>query len=215
MADTGNDRVQEFTRTGGYVAKFGSGGSGAGQFSEDKGVAVSSSGGIYVTDQNNNRVQEWARSSWLPTLAEGALKSGTTTYAYEAVEEEGQTVIEPTEALAPTPSEVSCGTKLEELKEVKSKGCRALTFKYAKETTASGESESKWGKYKGHLEQVDFMAYNPAAGGEKMEEKAVAEYTYDSKGRLRAEWDPRIESTACGGSCPALRRPTGMTLKVT
>ena len=39
---------------------------------------------------------------------------------------------------------------------------------------------------------VSFTAYNPAAGFEKMETKPVAEYAYDSKGRLRAEWDPRI-----------------------
>jgi DNA-binding beta-propeller fold protein YncE len=192
VTDAGNDRVQEFSPAGKFIAKFGSPGSGAGQFSEPTGVAVGVSGIVYVTDYNNNRVQEWTRPSWLPSLAEGSLKSGTTAYAYEAVEEEGETVIEPTEALAPTPAGVSCGTKLAELKELKSKGCRALTFKYATATTASGESQSEWGAYKGHLEKVYFTAYNPAAGSEKMEEKAVAEYSYDKQGRLRAEWDPRI-----------------------
>ena len=84
MADTDNDRVEEFTTAGAYVTKFGSAGSGTGQFSEDKGVAISSSGGIYVTDENNNRVQEWSRSTWWPTSAKGSL-SKSTTYLYQSV----------------------------------------------------------------------------------------------------------------------------------
>ena len=38
---------------------FGSGGSGNGQFSGPRGVAVNSSGTAYVADTANNRVQEW------------------------------------------------------------------------------------------------------------------------------------------------------------
>jgi len=37
---------------------------------------------------------------------------------------------------------------------------------------------------------VSLKAYNPST--KVMEEKTVAEYLYDVKGRLRAEWDPRI-----------------------
>ncbi len=186
--DTGNDRVQEFTAAGKFVVQFGTAGSGNGQFSEPKGVAVNSSGGVYVADTANNRVQEWSRPTWLPTLAEGALKSVTTSYGYGPVEEEGKTVVLPTEALAAAPAGVECGTKPSELK----KGCRALTFVYSTEKTASGENPTEWGQYKGRLSKVVFHAYNPAKGAEKMEEKTVAEYSYDSKGRLRAEWDPRI-----------------------
>ena len=188
VADTGNNRVQEFSPAGKLIVKFGTAGSGNGQFSEPKGVAVSSSGGVYVTDDNNNRVEEWSRPAWLPTLAEGAMKAATTTYGYGPVETEGKTVVEPTEALAPQPAGVECGTKPSELK----KGCRALTFNYSTETTASGENPTQWGQYKGRLTKIAFHVYNPAKGAEKMEEKAVAEYAYDSKGRLRAEWDPRI-----------------------
>jgi YD repeat-containing protein len=187
VADTGNNRVQEFSAAGKLIAKFGSGGVGAGQFSEPRDVTVNSSGGIYVTDENNNRVEEWTRPSWLPTLAEGPVKSGTTTYAYEPVEEEGKTVIEPSEALAPPPAGVTCGTKPAELK----KGCRALTFEYAKETTATGEGQSQWKDYKGHLKRVEFHAWDPSKAA-MTKEVFVAQYAYDAKGRLRAEWDPRI-----------------------
>ncbi len=189
VADTGNNRVQEFTPAGKAITKFGSAGSAGGQFNEPKGVAVSSSGGIYIADYANNRVQEWMRPTWMPTVAEGRLSSGTTTYAYQAAEVEGKTVIEPTEALAPTPAGVSCSTKLDENSE---RGCRALTFKYdTKETTAAGESPGQWGNYLGHLERVYFHGWDPSKGA-MSEPIAVAQYEYDSKGRLRAEWDPRI-----------------------
>jgi RHS repeat-associated protein len=98
------------------------------------------------------------------------------------------TVIEPTQALAPEPAGVSCAWK-EKPTEMKP-GCRALEFKYASETTAKGEAESEWGEYRRRLTKVLAVAYNPST--KIMEEKAVAEYSYDKLGRLRAEWDPRI-----------------------
>ena len=157
VTDAGNNRVQEFTTSGTYVTKFGATGAGKGQFNAPTGVAASVAGGIYVVDDNNSRVQEWTRPTWMPTLAEGTLASGNTTYAYKAVEVEGETVIEPTEALAPVPSGVTCGTKPEELK----KGCRALTFEYASATSATGEGPSGWGNYKGHLSASNFTAGTP------------------------------------------------------
>ena len=190
-AETYNDRVQELSTSGTFIAKFGSAGSGSGQFSSPIGVAVSSSGGIYVADYSNARVQEWTRPSWLPVVAEGPSKNITSAYEYKAVEEEGQQVIEPTEALASQPAGVTCG-KPGELKPAElKKGCRALTFEYAKETTAKGEGPSEWGNYNGHLEYVEFHAWNPSTGAMSKEE-LVAKYSYDKQGRLRGEWDPRI-----------------------
>jgi DNA-binding beta-propeller fold protein YncE len=187
ITEVGGNRVQELTSAGAFVTKFGSAGSGAGEFAEPMGVVVSSTGTIYVTDYSNGRVQDWVRSAWWPTSAKGAL-SVETTYSYEPVEgSTGATSMQPYEVLAPAPKGVSCGTKIEELKD----GCRALTFKYATETTAKGENESEWGEYKGHLSQVVFHGYNPSS--KAMEEKPVAQYSYDKQGRLRAEWDPRLE----------------------
>jgi YD repeat-containing protein len=190
VTDAGNNRIQEFNSSGGLIAKFGTAGSAAGQLSEPTGVAVNASGAIYVTDYNNARVEEWMRSSWLPTISEGTLTtSGTTADSYAPVEvEEGKTVILPTETSAPAPVGVTCGAKPTELK----KGCRALLFEYANKTLSSlGEAPGEWGEYRGRLMTILFAAYNPATG--KMEEKAVAKYAYDKQGRLRAEWDPRIE----------------------
>ena len=208
VADTGNNRVQEFTSAGKFITKFGSAGSGNGQFSEPKGIAVSALGGIYVTDTNNNRVQEWMRSVWLLKDTEGPLKNITAAYAYAPVKEEGETEIEPTEELAPAPSGVECVGKSGEV-EVKylKKGCRALTLEYP-ETTTAGEKETQWGNYAGHLAKVYFHAWDPSKGA--MSEPVVAQYAYDAKGRLRAEWDPRIEtSTACGKTCSALKATYG------
>jgi DNA-binding beta-propeller fold protein YncE len=213
VSEIENDRVQELTAAGAFVTKFGSAGSGNGQFAQPMGVAASSSGGIYVTDYENARVQEWTRPMWMPTLIEGTPESGgSTAYAYKPVEEEGRTVIEPTEVLAPTPSGVTCvGAHGEvEVKYLK-KGCRALTFEYALTTKESiGEKESEWGKYAGRLEKVSLVAYNPATKEIKESGIPVAEYAYDKQGRLRAEWDPRIEtSTACGKTCSALKTTYG------
>jgi DNA-binding beta-propeller fold protein YncE len=203
VTEVGGNRVQEITTSGVFVTKFGSAGSGTGQFARPMGVVVSSSEEIYVTDFENARIQEWGRQTWWPTSAKGSLSKGAT-FLYQAVAGAEGTTIQPSEVLSPTPTGISCGTKPEELKEEKDKGCRALTFKYATATTTKGEGESEWGEYKGRLGQVIFHAYNTTT--KTMEEKAVAQYTYDGRGRLRAEWDPRIEaSTSCGKSCPALK----------
>jgi YD repeat-containing protein len=187
VTDSANNRVQEFSPSGVMIAKFGTAGSGAGQLSDPTGVVVSPSGGVYVTDFSNHRVEEWSRPTWLPTLSENSSKNILTGYGYEAVEVEGKTVIDPIEALAPPPSKVTCGTKISELK----KGCRALSFVYdTGATTATGVNPGQWGDYKGHLEQVRFHGWDPKTGA--MSEPVVAEYEYDSKGRLRTEWDPRI-----------------------
>jgi DNA-binding beta-propeller fold protein YncE len=58
--DPGNHRVQEFTTAGVFVTKWGSLGSGNGQFRYPQGAAVDASGNIFVVDFLNNRVQKFA-----------------------------------------------------------------------------------------------------------------------------------------------------------
>lgn len=203
VADSGNTRVEVFSASGTFLAKFGSSGTGPQQFTAPTGVAISQTG-IYVADANSNRVEEWAHPSWLPTLAEGALPSEKISYSYEAVETPEGTLIEPIEALAPPPAGVSCGTKVSELK----KGCQALTFSYATSTTATGENRGQWGDFKNRLSKIVFHGYNKKI--EAMEEVAVAQYEWDTQGRLRTEWDPRVEhSSDCGGECSALKTAYG------
>ncbi|HXB63485.1 MAG TPA: 6-bladed beta-propeller [Solirubrobacteraceae bacterium] len=183
VVDSGNHRVQEFAPGRVFITKFGSSGTGQGQFTTPQGVAVSSSGRIYVVDNGSNLVNEWARPSWFPVESGGPLASTSTTYTYTAVEEEEKVVAEPKEALAPIPAGVSSCTPLVA-------GCRALTFEYAKETIATGENPTEWGSYKGHLEKVWFHGYSTAL--KEVTKVEVARYEYDSKGRLRSEWDPRL-----------------------
>ncbi len=185
VTDAGNSRVQEITSSGAFLTAFGSGGTGEGQFKFSGGIALAANSGIYVVDDDNNRVEEWMRSKWWPTSAKGSLAAHTT-YTYEAVKGPEGTSIEPNEVIQPAPSGVTCGTKVQELKN----GCRALTFTYSSATTATGEGPGQWGEYQGRLSQVVFHAYNPSS--KAMEEKPVAHYSYDKLGRLRAEWDPRI-----------------------
>jgi len=133
-------------------------------------------------------------SPWLASSSEGALSKQNgekTVTTWESLEVEGVRIDEPRLALAPTPAGVTCSTEAIKASEL-SKGCRGLLFAYATSTTASGEAPGEWGAYDGRLKQVLFAAYNPAT--KAMEEKLVAEYSYDKQGRLRAEWDPRTAS---------------------
>ena len=118
---------------------------------------------------------------WMPSSVEGS--SGTNVTLYKFKVEGG--VIEPEEELAPVPAGISCGKEISELKE----GCRALKFEYATETKAKGEKASEWNEFAGHLSKVKYIAWNTSKA---KTESVVAEYAYDSKGRLRAEWNPAV-----------------------
>ena len=57
VADTGNNRVAVFSQDGQLVRTIGSQGSGPGEFSGPRGVAISPDGELYVSDQRNGRIQ--------------------------------------------------------------------------------------------------------------------------------------------------------------
>jgi streptogramin lyase len=119
---------------------------------------------------------------WVPTKQEGVVATDTVSYTYETTEVSGKKVTRPIEALAAVPPKVSCAPKMEP-------GCRALKFKYGKYDEAFGENSLEWGEYPGRLAKVSYEAYNPAT--KAMAATTIAAYEYDTKGRLRAEWDPR------------------------
>jgi hypothetical protein len=56
---TGGGRVQKFTNSGVFITSWGSVGSGYGQFDGAYGVAVDTSGNVYVIDRNNHRVERF------------------------------------------------------------------------------------------------------------------------------------------------------------
>ncbi len=64
VTDTGNDRVEEFLPSGTYVAKFGSGGTGAEGFAGPAGLSVDAGGDLYIADSSNNRIDVWSRPEW-------------------------------------------------------------------------------------------------------------------------------------------------------
>ncbi|MGN6257431.1 MAG: hypothetical protein ACTHN3_06740, partial [Solirubrobacterales bacterium] len=60
VADTGNNRIEEFTSKGSFVGAFGSSGTGPGQLSTPTGLAaVDGTGDLYVADTGNDRVELW------------------------------------------------------------------------------------------------------------------------------------------------------------
>ncbi len=187
VSDLGNNRIQTFNTAGTFQSTFGTKGTGQNEFNEPRGIAITSEGVEYIVDTANNRVVSWTRPTWMGTIAEGPAESTAQTFSYKAVTIAGKAVIEPSEELGAKPAGVSCPAEASKAE----KGCRELTFKYAETTTATGESPSQWGEYAGRLAKVSFTAYNPATKA-MMVEQPVAQYAFDSQGRLRAEWDPRI-----------------------
>jgi len=121
-------------------------------------------------------------SVWVPTLREGPAGTNATKVTYQTV----AGITEPVKEIAAVPAGVkSCSPTLE-------KGCRALEFVYASKTTATGGGQSEWGDYTGRLKEVLFIAWQPGGAETKT---ALAQYSYDQEGRLRAEWNPTISPT--------------------
>ena len=61
VTDGGNDRVQEFSTAGAFIAQVGWKGSEAGQLNEPRDLAIDSKGDVWVTDYSNNRLEEWSK----------------------------------------------------------------------------------------------------------------------------------------------------------
>ena len=59
VVESGNHRVQRFTKTGEHLACFGSLGSGSGELSRPWGICLDEGGNVYVADWGNGRVQKF------------------------------------------------------------------------------------------------------------------------------------------------------------
>ncbi len=59
VADLDNDRIQKFDANGTFLLKWGTNGSGNGQFNKPYGVAIDSLNNIYVADKDNDRIQKF------------------------------------------------------------------------------------------------------------------------------------------------------------
>jgi sugar lactone lactonase YvrE len=58
VVDSGNNRIQKFTKDGKFLAKFGKGGSGDGEFNQPWGITLDNDGNIWVADWKNHRAQK-------------------------------------------------------------------------------------------------------------------------------------------------------------
>jgi RHS repeat-associated protein len=86
-------------------------------------------------------------------------------------------VIAPTSAVSSATCEATPATA----------GCRMLQFVYATSTTATA---SVFGDYNGQVKQI--KEWTTAPGASAATATVVAQYSYDTSGRLREEWDPRV-----------------------
>jgi RHS repeat-associated protein len=135
-----------------------------------------------------------------PTAVTTPGSGQSTSVSWQTVTVGGVEVIRPTQVLAPVPAGVSCATLV--------RGCRALSFTYATATTATGTSPAQWGDYLGRLTQVSFTAWDPDASPAAMRTTTLARYSYDTNGRLRAQWDPRLDWTDTSTTPPTTRHLT-------
>lgn len=82
--------------------------------------------------------------------------------------------------IAPPPPGVSCGVE----NAMTQVGCHVLTFTY--------QPATNWGAPSGAGDRLAKITYYAATSHTTMGSWEVANYSYDSQGRLVAEWDPRI-----------------------
>jgi len=79
----GGNNVVKFSSHGKYLATIGSAGSGDGQFNDPQGIAVDSSGDIYVADSGNNRVEKFNKDGVYQSQF-GSQGSGNGQFKYPA-----------------------------------------------------------------------------------------------------------------------------------
>jgi RHS repeat-associated protein len=125
-------------------------------------------------------------SAFMPTAIDTPGSAQTTTTSWETVTAGGATVTRPTRVLAPVPAGVTCGAGTGGLV----KGCRALSITYASTTTATSGTP---GDYAGRVSQISLIAWDPDLTTPAMRTVVVAQYAYDTAGRLVVQWDPRLD----------------------
>ncbi len=62
VADTYNECIQKFTLSGTFINKWGSYGTGDGEFDYPQSIAIDNMGNVYVADAGNDRIQKFTSS---------------------------------------------------------------------------------------------------------------------------------------------------------
>nr|WP_245766708.1 DNRLRE domain-containing protein [Streptomyces colonosanans] len=124
-------------------------------------------------------VPTWQVSS---TLLDG-LSNSTTTVISQKTTYNGKDVARPKWVIAPT----SAATAAECAADPSTKGCRVLEYLYPLTTTAT---DTEFGDVVGRVKNIRLWATEPGADSSKV--LSIASYVYDTQGRLRETWNPRI-----------------------
>jgi DNA-binding beta-propeller fold protein YncE len=59
VVDTGNDRVEQFSRYGRFLRAWGRPGGGTGELRDPRGIAIDGAGHAFVADGGNDRIEEF------------------------------------------------------------------------------------------------------------------------------------------------------------
>jgi YD repeat-containing protein len=182
--DWGDNRVEQFTSTGSFIGQFGASGTGNGQFKGPQGVAVNSSGGVYVVDSGNDRVQEWKPVS-TPANVVVPIVSG------EMIE--GQTLTAGTGIWAASPA----ATYTYQWQRCTSAGASCANVTGATSSTyALGSADI------GHQLRVQVTAKNTAGSTKASSHTTqtpasahITKYVYDAEGQIESETDAEGQTT--------------------
>ncbi|WP_079025030.1 DNRLRE domain-containing protein [Streptomyces leeuwenhoekii] len=137
------------------------------------------------TDANTTVFAKAADTSttWTLSSSATAVDDTTVTTISQTVTTGGKTLTRPRYVISPTGAVKAATCQADPT----TKGCRVLEYVYASTTTATG---SALGDYAGQVEAIRLWATTPGASASTAE--TIASYAYESSGRLRQVWDPRI-----------------------
>jgi len=81
VSEDGNNRVQKFTASGGFITAWGNAGAGDGQFDNPGGLALTPAGSLFAADTSNNRIQEFTGAGVFASKF-GSLGSSSTQFHF-------------------------------------------------------------------------------------------------------------------------------------
>ncbi|MER8236507.1 DNRLRE domain-containing protein [Streptomyces sp. NPDC094049] len=146
-------------------------------------------GGFTLTD-NDGAVTTFAKASPAATVwtVTTSLSNGLANSTTEVISE---TVTAPDNTTLARPKRIIAASSAVTLADCEAnrtvRGCRILEFGYADTTTATASTP---GDYAGQVRTIRLWATAP--GATQSTATDVSRYAYDSAGRLREVWDPRI-----------------------
>ncbi len=81
VADSGNDRIEEFSPAGAFIRQFGSEGGANGQLEDPTALAIDAKGDVWVADSNNDRIEEFSEAGkYIRKVGKEGTKNGQFEY---------------------------------------------------------------------------------------------------------------------------------------